>query len=291
MSKHAYLFVCHNRWDQLQFLIEVLNDPRNDFYILVDSKATDFDREEFIRNCVSKQLFFVDSIDICWGHYSLIDAPILLLKAATARAEYDYYHLMSGVDMPLKSQDEIHRFFKENAGYEFIDFDDFNGSKIADRRLRYYYYLQKQVGRKRFSILKLLRDIILVLEILIGVNRIKDIQQYVAKGSNWFSITDNFARYIIENEEVVKKIFTNVYCGDEEFIQTMLKMSPFRDKWYGFKRKDLEYCNLRYLDWGRGAPYTFTKDEYFELTAGEYLFARKFSDDIMAVDVKDYLKA
>lgn len=291
MGKHAYLFVCHNKWNQLQFLIDVLNDSRNDFYILVDSKAKDFNKVEFINNCASKQLHFVDPIDICWGHYSLIEAPISLLKAATTTDKYDYYHLMSGVDMPLKSQEEIHRFFDENAGFEFVDFDDFEGSKIANKRLRYYYYLQDKVGRKKFTFLKLLRDIVLLAEMIVGVNRIKDIQQYVAKGSNWFSITDDFARYIVENEATVKNIFSDVYCGDEEFIQTLLKMSPYKDKWYGFKRSDLEYCNLRYLDWGRGAPYTFTKEEFFSLTSGDYLFARKFSDDIMTADVKAYLKA
>ena len=85
----------------------------------------------------------------------MIEAPISLLKAATTTDKYDYYHLISGVDMPLKSQEEIHRFFDENAGYEFVDFDDFEGSKIANKRLRYYYYLQDKVGRKKFTFIKL----------------------------------------------------------------------------------------------------------------------------------------
>ena len=78
MGKHAYLFVCHNKWDQLQFLIDVLNDSRNDFYILVDSKAKDFNKVEFINNCVSKQLHFIDPIDICWGALFFDRGPYLV---------------------------------------------------------------------------------------------------------------------------------------------------------------------------------------------------------------------
>ncbi|SFO24557.1 Core-2/I-Branching enzyme [Pseudobutyrivibrio sp. UC1225] len=289
MSKHAYLIICHNNWKQLNFLIDCLNDPRNDFYIMVDSKATDFDCEYLTKSVPTDNLYFVNQIDVRWGDYSLFEASLSLLKAASAHQKYSYYHLLSGVDMPLKSQTYIHNFFDSNQGYEFVDFDNEDSSSLAFRRTRYYYLLQKYVGRKRISFFKILRDVILIFEKILHVNRVKDIQSYLAKGSNWFSITDDFAHYIIGKESFIKKYFYNTYICDEIVVQTLLNMSPYKDNWYGNKNHSLEYQNMRYLDWGRGKPYTFSKDDFFELHEGEYLFARKFSTDIVSNDIRDIL--
>ena len=122
------------------------------------------------------------------------------------------------------------------------------------------------------------------------MNRVKGIEQFLGKGANWFSITGAFARYIVENEKFIHEHFRQTYCADEVFVQTMLKMSPFRDNWYGFKNKDIQSQNLRETDWNRGKPYTFRKDEYFDLTKSAYIFARKFGQDIISEDVKAYLK-
>lgn len=285
MNKHAYLIIAHNNWEQLHFLINILNDPRNDFYILVDSKATDFDQNLFASNCKCSNLYFVDPINIFWGDYTQILAELSLLKSATSNYKYSYYHLISGQDMPLKSQDYIHDFFNNNKGYEFVDFDSFEETSLALERTRYYYFLQKQTGRKRVSIPKIIQKVALLFEKTVGINRSKSIQDSLGKGSNWFSITDDFARYIVDNEEFILKHFTRTYCCDEVFIQTLLKKSPYKDNWYGFKNNEIQYQNLRYNDWNRGKPYTFKKDEFFPLCESPYLFARKFSLDIISDDI------
>ena len=48
-----------------------------------------------------------------------------LLKAAI-KGNYDYYHLISGMDLPIKTQKEIHEFFENNKGKEFIQENDAN---------------------------------------------------------------------------------------------------------------------------------------------------------------------
>lgn len=290
MSKHAYLIIAHNKWGRLQFLLEILNDPRNDFFLLVDAKAKDFDRPRFEKKCPAKNIFFVDPVSIHWGDYSQIEAEMSLIKAATSTGKYSYYHLISAVDMPLKNQNEIHRFFDDNQGIEFVDFDSYEKIDSAIERTGYHYYLQKLVGRRRKNPLKILRDFVVKFEKLFKVNRMKGLEQYLGKGANWFSITDDFARYVVDNEEFVKKHFKQTFCADEVFLQTMLKMSPYRDNWYGFENHNIEYQNLRYTDWNRGKPYTFRLDEYFELCENtEYLFARKFSDDVVNDKVKEFL--
>ena len=53
-------------------------------------------------------------MDVRWGDISVVDAEFALFDEAYRRGEYSYYHLLSGVDMPLKTQNYIHRFFEKN---------------------------------------------------------------------------------------------------------------------------------------------------------------------------------
>lgn len=291
MGKHAYLIISHNNWKQLQFLIDILNDERNDFFLLIDAKAKDFNREVFLQECSAKKIHFAEPIGIYWGDYTQILAELSLIRLAVNTDKYDYLHLVSAVDMPLRPQNEIHKFFDDNSGLEYVDYDSFDDISWAKERLQTYYYFQKFIGRRKHDLVKYFRDFLMVIQKAFGVNRVKDIEQYLGKGANWFSITGDFAKYIVENEAFIHEHFKQTYCADEVFIQTMLKMSPFRDNWYGFKNKEIQYQNLRLTDWNRGKPYTFKKDEYFELCNDrQYLFARKFDGDIMADDVKNYLK-
>lgn len=52
----------------------------------------------------------------------MVKAELLLLETASMKGPYDYYHLLSGVDLPIKSQDYIHHFFEKNKGYEFVPY-------------------------------------------------------------------------------------------------------------------------------------------------------------------------
>ena len=143
MGKHAYLIIAHNNWEQLQFLLDILNDERNDFFLLIDAKAKDFNKEVFLRDCAAKQIHFAEPISIYWGDYTQILAELSLIKLAVNTDEYDYLHLVSAVDMPLKSQEKIHKFFDDNNGCEFVDYDSFDDISWAKERLQTYYYFQK----------------------------------------------------------------------------------------------------------------------------------------------------
>lgn len=105
------------------------------------------------------------------------------------------------------------------------------------------------------------------------------------KGSNWFSITQEFAEYVVSKEAEIKGLFQYTCCADEIFLQTLLLNSKF-----------IERCandNLRLIDWKRGNPYTFREDDFEEIIRSEKLWARKFSQSIsgeLQERIKDYLK-
>ncbi len=49
---------------------------------------------------------------------------------------YEYYHLLSRVDLPIKSQDDIHDFFRANQGKEFfgISSDEYNKNDLLKKQ-------------------------------------------------------------------------------------------------------------------------------------------------------------
>lgn len=59
-------------------------------------------------------------VDVRWGNLSQIRTEYALLEEALKHGSYEYYHILSGQDLPIKTQDEIHQFFHEHRGKEFV---------------------------------------------------------------------------------------------------------------------------------------------------------------------------
>ena len=150
MKRHAYLIMAHKEFHMLKKLLTELDDERNDIYLHIDKK-TQYVDENMISSWIHHAgIFFVPRIKIFWGTLSLVKCEISLLEEATKK-EYSYYHLISGMDFPLKSQDYIYDHLA-NEKHEFLEchkngeFDDFFLDKI-----KYYYPLLKIVGKNTFE--------------------------------------------------------------------------------------------------------------------------------------------
>lgn len=149
MSKHAYLIIAHNKFEQLKMLCEMLDFEQNDIYIHIDAHVTDFDADSFRPALRHSKLEFAERTRVNWGGYSQIQAELNLLKAAADSGEdYSYYHLLSGADLPLRPAQEIWDFF-EQRGTEFIHFSahDFAVEERTQERAKCYHLLQEKVGR------------------------------------------------------------------------------------------------------------------------------------------------
>lgn len=277
MQKHAYLIMAHNHFGLLKKLLGLLDDARNDFYIHIDRGARGVDLED-IRSAVRQSpVVFVPRIRVRWGGYSMVRCEVQLLDAAVRHGGYAYYHLLSGVDLPLKTPDEICRFFAQNEGYEFVHIDP-NPVKPADR-IRYYYPLQDIMGHHRRSLTGFLlsypQKLLLFSQKLLKVDRLRGKGVQVAKGANWFSITEECARYVVSRKDWIEETFRYSHCADELFLQMLLVDTPFEERLYRPGEKS-RFATMRLTDWNRGYPYTWRAGDYGELDASECLFARKF---------------
>ena len=206
------------------------------------------------------------------------DSHVDLLKAAV-KEKYDYYHLITGVDLPLKSNEEIANFFESHREKEFVDFDknDNLTKKFYSRFERFHF------RKRRFFKNKLLKFFFFSLEAIgellgfvIGAffgKRHKRFSRNATfmKGSAYFDITHDLADYIVNQEQLIKKLYCYSICCDEVFLQTIVYNSPFKEK--------VTDINTRYIDWNTHAnnPKTLTIDDYNSIKKSNCLFARKFS--------------
>jgi Core-2/I-Branching enzyme len=283
MKKHAYLIMAHNNFGILEKLIRLLDYEKNDIYLHVDSRASSFDKDYFSTISKKSNMFMIDRLEINWGGLSQVNCELKLLENSVVN-NYQYYHLLSGVDLPLKSQDYIHDFFNKNEGKEFVGFvKDWDKSRVK------YYYLFNEVGRSMDFGSKLKRkltDSFVLIQRRLGVDRTK--HKNFAKGANWFSITHDLTNFIVQRKDEILELYNHSILCDEVFLQTEIINSKFKENLYKNIFDDEYSNNLRHIDWERGTPYIFQKNDFNELINSDKLFARKF-DETLDMEIVDLL--
>ena len=276
MARHAYLIMAHAQLDQAALLLRLLDHPENDCYVHVDRKAGAVDWEPLLAAVHAGRVFPAPRMRVDWGADNQVLCELMLLRTAFANGPYQYYHLLSGADLPLRSQEEIHAFFDAHAGKEFVNFEAETLNEDRLSRVRYWHLFR---GSRNVALRSLSRAL-LEGQKLLRVDRLRRCPLTVQKGANWFSITEDFARYILERKGDWKRLLRCSHYGDELLVQTALASSPYWENRYA-QEYGPAVGNLRAIDWTRGAPYVWRMGDLEELMSSGCLFARKFS---MAVD-------
>ena len=164
----------------------------------------------------SSRIVLCPRMDAKWGD-SLVQCELNLMKIALKDGNHSYFHLVSGHDMLLKPARIVYGYL-ENSGKNHVGFnlDQLKESNYS----RYAYY--------HFNIHYRLKKILLSVQKVLGVDRIKASGWIYMKGANWFSIREDAARYVVSQERKIKKQFIHTACGDELFLQTVLYNAVFR---------------------------------------------------------------
>ena len=274
MMKHAYLILAHSDFQLLEYLLLALDDVRNDIYVHIDKKVAKLPQLK----CKYSNLFVLDNREkVYWGSLSMVKAEYRLFEAAYSNGGYSYYHLLSGVDFPLKSQDQIHSFFNNHNGKEFIGFTKTPKYELEKRVC--YYHLFSNSFRSPVPIVKFIRSVILHLQIALRLRRNTDL--CIKKGSQWVSITGNLVKELLEQKSFVLKRFSYSFCPDELFVQTVSWRSSMRDNIFDTE-DDGRGC-MRAIGWKNNQLLPWTEEDYEYLIKSERLFARKFSIENMSV--------
>lgn len=276
--RHAYCIIAHNEPELLRILVSLIDDERNDIFLMLDEKADDsiLDGVRVERS----GFFMAPRVSVHWGAMSLVRAEYSVLKAAHEHGPYAYYHLISGVDLPLHGQNWIHDYCDRHQGDEFIGFLPVREYEFHCTRYHHFFLefmrLKNPIVRKFFS---LIRHAVVAIEHGVGYSR--NLPYPVRKGANWFSLTESAVSYLIEKECVVWKSLNHIHTADEIVFHMILASSPFMEKVHVPGKNG--HSNMRLIDWKRGSPYVWKMTDLQDLLSSNRFFARKFSSAHMDV--------
>lgn len=267
--KHAYLLLVHTEFEVMQCLLRALDDERNDVYIHFDSKVKCLPTV----NMEHAGLYVLDErTDVRWGDVSVVEAEYRLFEAATVNGPYAYYHLLSGTDLPLRSQDEIHGFFQSHAGCEFVGYTLTEVNPEIVRKAQRWHLFPKSF-RKEMGLRRVVRAAFIRLQEAFGIRRNTDVA--FKKGSQWCSLTDAAVRLVVERKDWALKTFSHTFCADEMFVHTIVWNSPLRNKI--FCTTDDGCGCMRAIGWRDGVLIDWSRADYDYLRASDAMFARKFN--------------
>lgn len=284
-NRHAYLIMAYNNWCQLGMLLELLDDPRNDIFVHIDLRAGDYP-EQMLRQSVNfSGLTFIARKNVYWADYSQTDVELDLLETASAQGTYHYYHLLSGMCLPLKTQNELHRFF-DGQDKEFIAMAR-NGGGYTHNYAGYYHILLHNPLFRRCKALKAVDRVLMYAQKCLGVDRLRNQNLMISTGWTWFSITHSFCRHLVEHRDFIERIFRHTVASDEMVLGTMVVNFGLEDRIYDIndeKKNDYTKGGMRLIDWERGKPYTWgtaaTEEDFRILMNSDCLFARKFDERV-----------
>jgi hypothetical protein len=273
--KHAYLIIAHNEFDVLQKLLSALDDIRNDIYLHVDKKVATFPK---FKTRFSKLIVLEKRINVRWGHVSQIKCEYRLFEEAFKHGGYAYYHLISGVHLPLYSQDYIHDFFDQAIRdcSQFFSPLPVREVEVNDK-LRRYNFFMKRFNHKSKTLRRLIQK--MWWGAILYQNRfppLRNCSQSFIKASNWVSLTEEAVGYLLSVKKIVLKKYRFTRCADEFFVPSELINST--KEWnICFEKRLLKH------EIGTANAGTFTLCDFDTLMDSKCLFARKFSGNDMSL--------
>jgi len=215
-----------------------------------------------------------------WGSYGMIRATRDLMTLAAAE-RFDRYVLISGQDIPLKTNAEIVEFFAMHHDEEFIECDalpragaDENG--WMDRVTRYYLPSARGVTGLRGRIHRRAFWTVYRMNTRLGISRDTSGMAFHG-GSNWWNLTHDAVRGVLDLQEREPRFlrrFRMTSCADEIFVQTALVAIGLRTR--------VVSSSLRLCEWDLGSahPRTLCVGDYDRIRRSDALFARKFDRSV-----------
>ena len=225
IQKHAALITAYKNFSYLEALVKKLS-PHFSVYIHIDKSSTEIDaqkmtylEETYGCRCFAKYV-------CCWAGFNNLLAYVELLRIAHAN-HHEYYHILSGEDLPVRTYAEIEQFFQGNDKI----YISFHQAKDALWEERYYIFVNKDPHKRLYATLNKLS---IGVQKLIGIRRTRigsETQMY--KGYIFGSLPHDAVAYVVQyvdaNPAFMKDLATT-FISEEFFLQTILGNSPYKDR-------------------------------------------------------------
>ncbi len=281
-EKHAYILLVHENNYVLKTLLRLIDHVDNDIFIHIDRKKNNIKKSELYKLVKSSKMYIMKRYKVNWGTPSILKAEIFAINyAINTGGGYKYFHLISGADLIIKKHSEVVKFFEQNDGKEFVHFGSNQYQSDIKSRYDKYHFFVKQLGRNyKSAFWRGMETYSLAVQRRLNIDRTRKDKFNIYGGSNWCSITNDFARYIVDNYKKYIKRFRYTQMSDEMLIHTMIMDSPYKNNLYKPGFDDNYVSCMRYIDWNRGNPYVFHKEDYEDILLSKCIFARKFDERV-----------
>ncbi len=279
-SEHniAICMLIHVYTEQQRRLIKHLSSDF-DVYIHIDKKSS-IDKTQLYM----PKVYVYKEYPVYWGSYNQILATLFLFQTAYKK-QYSRYILISGEDIPIRSNLEIKRFYSNNS-YEYFEYSKlprsvWNDNGGYDRVDFFYpnYHLRDSKNKILLAGWNIIEraNIGFLIPLLkkFHIRRKSDLEYW--GGTNWMDLTNTCMSELLEfvnKDNNILRRFRNTRCADEVFFHTIICGCLH----------DLQIVNksLRYIDWVQGpeAPRILRISDYENIVNSDSLFARKFNQNI-----------
>lgn len=287
----AYLIMGHKNPEQLCRLVLRLADGSSEFFIHIDEKVdiTLFNPLKKLGNNVH----FLERFDSKWGGYGLIRPFLCGLKAVKDRSKKtERIILLSGQDYPIKSNEDINRFFETSPHSVFLNYfpipnyekwpgGDRGGWYRVDKYffgLKWYNFLCSKSLNLAATFFPFLR------------RRLPDgMRPYT--GQTWWILDMYALNYILDYHEKHPEYFRfhgNTFVADELFVQ-MIVANSMDERLL----RSVENNERRFTVWEKpdsAHPNILRKSDLPAILASTDLYARKFDDSVDA-EILDLIDA
>lgn len=260
----AYFILVHRYPAQFKRLFKSIYMRGNQYVVHVDKRSgPDLANEIFNFLIPYEGVRVLESHDAQWGGYSLVDAELRGMSLLLSMdCHWTHYINLSGQDFPLKSQNYIRQFFKENEGKQFIHALDQRKVRPDTINRISHIFIEENGKINKTAVARpyLFGDI-----------------PYI--GTQWKAVTRSFCQFVCHDIKIerFKKFYRNSFISDEAFFQTVMMNSGY----HGVVMND----DLRMIDWVPDGdiklrPRNYDVDDIDTLMCSSDLFARKFDAEV-----------
>lgn len=279
MAQIAYILLGHKDVESIIAQAERLTGAGDYIAIHYDARSpkADYDRLRAALAGNDRVVFPRRRRKCGWGTWSLVDATLLALRAASAAfPRATHFYLLSGDCMPIKTAEHI-RAELAGSDADFIEsFDFFRSDWIKtgfrEERLIYRHWFNERT-RKRLFYLSF------EAQKRFGLSRAIPADLKMMIGSQWWCLRRRTVEAVldfVDRRADVVRFFRTTWIPDETFFQTLVRHLVPGDEIASRTLTFLMFTNY-------GMPVVFYNDHHDFLLSQPHFFARKISPEATAL--------
>ncbi len=269
--KIGYAILAHDHPLNVARLAAHLLDAKGAVSIHFDSKRGPGPIDEFNRALGDRagQIAWARRVSVGWGEWSMIEATVNAITALFETGqEFDYIHLMSGADYPIRPVADFEAFLERHKGTDFTEsYGAHDKSWIRDGLTAERYIYRHYFNYRRHPVLFGLNW---KLQRALGMRRNLPAGLTPHFGSQWCTLTAASWKAVVEAAKRPENIraFRQSWIPDEMFIQTVLASTPVPNS-------NRHLTLYQFTDYG--VPVVFCNGHADHLARQPFFFARKIS--------------